>query len=173
MTEPFTCANCDRRQFHFESAVSCYSSRGLVRELIHRFKYRGEEHLRHVLAGWLSECLSDPRIADVSYDYLVPVPLHPVRKRERGFNQALVLARLLVPATGSRLVQCLRRDRYTSTQTILDREDRIRNLRGPLAGSRVLLVDDVLTTGSTVDECARTLKSAGVASIRVITVARA
>ena len=60
---PFSCANCGQRRFHFECAVACYKSRSGVRELVHRFKYRGEFHLRHALADWLAETLDDPRIA--------------------------------------------------------------------------------------------------------------
>jgi len=113
-------------------------------------------------------------------DAIVPVPLHAARKRERGFNQAAVLAELLARKAGKPVVHALERIRYTSTQTQFDRNTRMENLRNafrmrqnvPVRNLHLLLIDDVLTTGSTVDECARVLKQAGAASVRVATVAR-
>lgn len=176
----FTCSNCADRSFHFDCAVSRYLSRGPVREFIHRFKYERHFHLRHQLAAWLAETLQDQRISTQPGDALVPVPLHSARFREREFNQAEVLARLLAKRSGLPLLPCLRRIRYTTTQTRLDRHERMENLRGAfrvrqsprVKGRHLILVDDVLTTGSTVDECARVLREAGAASVRVVTVAR-
>lgn len=176
----FACANCGQRRFHFECAVTCYRSRGVVRELVHRFKYQREFHLRHPLADWLAESLEDPRIAGRRFDFFVPVPLHAKRLREREFNQARVLADILSARAGAPLLDCLRRVRYTTTQTRFDRAERIENLlhafqmrnHAVVQGSHLVLVDDVLTTGSTVDECARVLKNAGAESVRVVTVAR-
>ena len=176
----FSCANCADRQFHFECAVSRYRATGVVREFVHRFKYGREFHLRHPLADWLADTLDDDRIRARPFDCIIPVPLHPRRKREREFNQAEVLARLLATRTGRPMRDCLRRVRYTTTQTRFDRHERIENLRNAFAlphnadvrDRHVLLIDDVLTTGSTLDECARVLRSAGAASVRAITVAR-
>ncbi len=176
----FTCSNCTGRDFHFECAVARYRSDGVVREFIHRFKYDGHFYLRHQLADWLAAGLEDERIRATPADFLVAVPLHSARFREREFNQAEVLARLLSKRSGMPVLPCLRRIRYTSTQTRLDRHERMENLRGAFRvrqTSRVLnrhliLVDDVFTTGSTVDECARVLRQAGAASVRVVTVAR-
>jgi competence protein ComFC len=177
---PFSCANCGQRHFHFESAVTCYKSRGIVRELIHRFKYQHEFHLRHSLADWLAETLEDSRIASRPFDFFVPVPLHAARLREREFNQAQVLAMLLTKRTGTPVLDCLKRIRYTTTQTRFDRAERMENLLNAfqmrnttnVQGRHLVLVDDVLTTGSTVDECARVLKKAGAASVRAVAVAR-
>ena len=177
---PFVCPNCQDRAFSFECAVAAYQSRGVVRELIHRFKYNGKFHLRHVLADWLADNLADPRLQSPSIDRIVPVPLHAARQRERGFNQALTLAQLLSRRSGIRLLDCVKRTRYTTTQTRYDRQTRIENLRDAFAlrrktdvrGLHLLLIDDVFTTGSTVDECARVLMAAGAASVRVATVAR-
>ena len=176
----FTCSNCEGRRFHFDCAVSRYRSTGIVRELVHRFKYDRCLYLRKPLSEWLAETLDDTRITAHSFDYLVPVPLHAARMRDREFNQAEVLARLVADRHGERVLHALRRVRYTTTQTRLDREERMQNLRDAfrvqharrVAGSHLILVDDVFTTGSTVDECARVLKKAGAASVRVITVAR-
>lgn len=176
----FTCSNCEGRRFHFDCAVSRYRSTGLVRDLIHRFKYDRCLYLRRPLAEWLAETLDDARITAHPFDWLVPVPLHAARRREREFNQADELARLVAERHGERVLHALRRVRYTTTQTRLDREERMQNLRDAfrvrhgrkVSGSHLILVDDVFTTGSTVDECARVLKGAGAASVRVVTVAR-
>jgi competence protein ComFC len=176
----FSCPNCRRRPFAFECAVSAYRGRGLVRELILRFKYQHEYYLRRQLGTWLASALDDERIRRRPADAIVPVPLHPRRQRERGFNQAAALCPLLGTVAGLPTWPALRRVRFTETQTHFSRAERLRNLRGafaavarwPVAGAHLLLVDDVFTTGSTVDECARVLRQAGAASVRVVTVAR-
>ena len=177
----FVCSNCEGRSFHFLCAVARYRGRGVVKEFIHRFKYNGHFHLRHQLAAWMAEGFDDPRLSGTPVDFLVPVPLHSARYREREFNQAEVLARLVGRRTGKPVADCLIRTRYTTTQTRLDRHARMENLRGAFSvrhirhvtNRHLLLIDDVLTTGSTVDECARTLLEAGAASVRVLTAARA
>jgi competence protein ComFC len=181
ITQTFRCANCEHRVLHFDCAVAAYRSRGLVRRLVHQFKYAGQRHLRHPLAAWLEETLNDPRLRDRHFDVVVPVPLHPARERERGFNQAALLAELLSKSTAVPLRPVLERIRYTTTQTAYDRAERIENLRGAfrlrknrdVRDLRVLLIDDVLTTGSTLSECARVLKAAGAISVHAATAARA
>jgi len=180
ITGEFICHQCRERTLHFDCAVAKYRSRGVVREFTHRFKYEKHYYLRHPLANWLMEALEDERIAAQPFDAFVPVPLHTARFREREFNQAEVLARLLAKRTGKPVLRALKRIRYTTTQTRLDREERMENLRNafrvrhPSAvhSRHLILVDDVFTTGSTVDECARVLRQAGAASVRVVTVAR-
>ncbi len=177
---PFTCANCAERKFHFDYAVASYRSTGIVRECIHRFKYNHQFWLRHLLTQWLESNLQDRRLAENRPDCLVPVPLHPARKRERGFNQAQVLAELLSKKTGTPIWTGLERHRFTDSQTQFDREKRMENLRNAfqirhtseVRNLHLLLIDDVLTTGTTVDECARVLMQAGAASVRVAAVAR-
>ena len=180
ITAEFTCQNCAERTLHFDCAVAPFLSRGVVREFIHRFKYDREFSLRLPLAEWAAEGLADERLRARPFDAFVPVPLHHARFREREFNQAGELARLLSRRTGVPLLNALRRIRYTSTQTVLDRHERMENLRNafrvrhsPAVQHRhLVLVDDIFTTGSTVDECARVLRAAGAASVRVVTVAR-
>ena len=177
----FSCPNCRERHFLFHCAVARRHGRGVVRELIHRFKYNRKVHLRHVLGDWLEETLADPRLQTPPCDALVPVPLHPARQRERGFNQARILAEGLAQRSGIPLSDCMQRTRYTTTQTVFDREERMENLRGAfrmrqhhsVRNLHLLLVDDLFTTGSTVNECASVLMEAGAASVRVATVARA
>jgi ComF family protein len=177
----FSCANCAHRRLYFEAAVSCYRSRGIVRHLVHQFKYGRQFHLRHPLGDWLGETLRDPRLRGRRFDIIVPVPLHPARERERGFNQAQLLAESLSGKTAVPLRSVLKRIRYTTTQTAFDRAERMENLRDAfrlrkemnVRNLRVLLIDDVLTTGSTLSECAHVLKRAGALSVHAATAARA
>ena len=181
ITQEFRCANCEHRKLHFDCAVAAYRSRGLVRKLVHDFKYGTQRYLRYPLAAWLRETLHDERLRGRHFDLIVPVPLHPARQRERGFNQAALLADLLADSmqVPARLV--LERTRYTTTQTAYDRAERMENLAGAfrlrknrdVRDLRVLLIDDVLTTGSTLSECARVLKVAGAISVHAATAARA
>ena len=178
---PFACSNCADQTLHFEAAVAGYRARGIVRRLIHEFKYRNRFYLRHVIGEWIGAVLEDPRMDPGGFDLIVPVPLHPAKQRERGFNQAAVLAQTLSRRTLLPVGQALKRVRYTKTQTAFDRAERMQNLRHAfrlrpredVQGLRVLLVDDVLTTGSTLSECARVLKNAGASSVYAATAARA
>lgn len=181
ITGTFTCANCAHRTIHFDAAVAAYRSRGIVRQIIHDFKYGRQIHLRHLVARWLAGALDDPRLRGRRFDVIIPVPLHPARKRERGFNQASLLAELLNAQISIQSKPLLERIRYTTTQTALDRTERMENLHNAfrlrknanVRGLRVLLIDDVLTTGSTLSECARILKGAGATSVHAATAARA
>ena len=177
----FSCSNCADQRLYFKAAVAAYHARGIVRRLIHEFKYHQRFYLRHVIGDWLLLVLEDPRLGGCHFDLVVPVPLHPAKQRERGFNQAALLAqtlssRMLVPVR-----PVLERIRYTKTQTAFDRAERMQNLRdafrlragADVRGLQVLLVDDVLTTGSTLNECARVLKRAGASVVYAATAARA
>lgn len=176
----FECANCKDRALCFDAAVSVYRSRNVVRKVIHDLKYGRQMHLRHLVGRWLLQAFADARLAREKFDLIVPVPLHPARKRERGFNQAELLGLELQRATNIRCHSVLQRTRYTTTQTQFDRSERMENLRGAfrlrrrsdVRGLRMLLVDDVLTTGSTLSECASVLKKAGAASVFAATAAR-
>src|SRR6266704_4397605 len=178
---PFTCANCAHRTIYFEAAVAAYRGRGIVRQIIHEFKYGRQIHLRHLVARWLHAALDDERLCGRRFHVIVPVPLHPARLRERGFNQASLLAALLSAQTSIPAKPVLERIRYTTTQTALDRSERMENLHNAfrlrknadVRGLRVLLIDDVLTTGSTLNECARILKRASAFSVHAATAARA
>src|SRR6266516_3162329 len=162
ITSAFTCANCAHRTIYFDAAVAAYRGRGIVRQIIHEFKYNRQIHLRHLVGRWLCAALDDPRLRGRRFDVIIPVPLHPTRKRERGFNQASLLAELLSAQISIQSQPLLERIRYTTTQTALDRAERMENLHNAfrlrknmnVRGLRVLLIDDVLTTGSTLSECA-------------------
>ena len=168
------CPRCRRAQRDVDRARAIGSYDGALRAIVHALKYEG----RRSLARPLAELMKD-RGADVlaGSDGLVPVPLHHSRRRTRGFNQALDLARHL----GLPVWQALRRVRATPTQTGLPASQRHRNVRDAfaltqvgrgLAGSTLVLVDDVSTTGATLEACARALKKAGVREVRALTAAR-
>jgi ComF family protein len=177
----FSCANCAHRTIYFDAAVAAYRGRGIVRDVIHEFKYNRQVHLRHLVGRWLRAALDDERLRDRQFDVIVPVPLDPARQRERGFNQASLLAELLSAHASIPCRPLLKRIRYTTTQTALDRSERMENLHNAfrlrknedVRGLQVLLIDDVLTTGSTLSECARVLKRAGAKSVHAATAARA
>jgi ComF family protein len=181
ITGAFSCANCAHRMIYFDAAVAAYRGRGIVRQIVHEFKYGRQLHLRYLIARWLRAALDDERLCGLRFDVIVPVPLHPTRQRERGFNQAGLLGELLSVQTSIHGKPVLERVRYTTTQTALDRSERMENLHNAfrlrknadVRGLRVLLVDDVLTTGSTLNECARILKRAGAFSVHAATAARA
>lgn len=177
----FECTNCQGRRWNFAWARAYYPARGSVREAIHGFKYQQQFHLRKHLIGWLAAGF-DRHVAPsgLVWDGLVPVPLHPLRRRERGFNQALEIARGLSKRRQIPVMDCLNRLRPTDTQTKLSRDERWRNLRGAFGlrsrfdvrGKNLLLIDDVFTTGATCEGCAQVLHQAGAVSIGVLTVAR-
>jgi competence protein ComFC len=181
ITNAFACANCAHRTIYFDAAVAAYRGRGIVRQIIHDFKYARQIHLRHLVARWLCTAFNDERLQERQFDIMVPVPLHPTRQRERGFNQAKLLAELLSERISLPCKLVLERIRYTTTQTALDRAERMENLHNAfrlrknanVRGLRVLLIDDVLTTGSTLSECARVLKRAGANCVYAATAARA
>lgn len=176
----FECPNCRGSAFHFEFAVSVVRSRGVIRELIHRLKYNREIWIGKVLSRILAQGLADDRLSGEKFDAIVPVPLHSKRLREREFNQSALLAGHLSRATGIPVREALARSRYTGTQTALDRSERRQNLRNAFSlrknafvtDHNLLLVDDVLTTGSTLDACAAVLLEHGAESVRAITLAR-
>lgn len=151
-----------------------------MRELVHRFKYNGHSYLSSLLAEFLVEAVNDDRIQAIPIDAFVPVPLHPTRRRERGFNQAEALAQALSRNVEIPIWNILVRRVYTSTQTRFDRIDRMENLRNAFSlsenrsmrGKHLVLVDDVLTTGATLHNCAKTLLANGAESVRAITLAR-
>ena len=181
ITSTFSCANCAHRLLHFDAAISAYLSRGIVRHVMLNFKYGRQIHLRHLVARWLVAALDDERLRERPFDAIVPVPLHPAKQRERGFNQAALLAEWLSTHMALTVRPVLQRVRFTTTQTAFDRSERMQNLRNAfrlrknadVRKSRVLLIDDVLTTGSTLSECARVLKEAGAQSVYAATAARA
>lgn len=179
ITTEFRCANCSDLELHFKTARAATQYLGLVKEAIHRFKYGRNEWFEPFLCGLLTE-RALPDLAKNPVDLVVPIPLHRHKKRTRGFNQAerlgaRIASALNVPMDSKRLIRVI----DTDSQARLDRDDREANVKdafgygGPsLQGERVLLIDDVLTTGLTASACARQLMENGASEVRVWTVAR-
>jgi competence protein ComFC len=180
LTTTFECTNCREMELHFSSARSAVVAKTIVLETIHRFKYQNALWFENFLADlFLREAV--PALRGQNWDFIAPVPLHPVKQREREFNQAERLARHLSAATKIPLIKkLLRRVTPTPTQTLLTRGQRAANMRGAFAvrkntdlnGERVILVDDVFTTGATTSACAQALRAAGAGDVCVWTVAR-
>ena len=168
------CPRCRRSRPQVDRARAIGEYDGALRAIIHAVKYEGRRSLAVRLAGLMRTRCGD-LIAGA--DGVVPVPLHQSRRRERGFNQAHDLARHL----GLPVCNALQRVRPTPTQTGLPAAQRHRNVRNAfavtragrdLSGATIILVDDVRTTGATLEACARTLKEAGVREVRALTAAR-
>ena len=179
------CARCRAQPPAFERARAAWVFEGAPRALIHRFKYER----RFALAARLAPPMARTRGAREMLEawqpqFLVPVPLHASRLRARGFNQSALLARELSLACGVPTLELLQRTRPTPPQVGLARKERQHNVRGAFAtdaylwekhrvkGARILLIDDVFTTGATLGECAQTLQKAGAAAIGALTIAR-
>ena len=167
-------------ELHFSAARSAVAARGPVLEAIHRYKYQRALWFEPFLAGLLIE-EAGPVLCLEKWDYIVPVPLHGLKQREREFNQAERLAVRLGRATKIPVqARLLKRNVPTRTQTLLSRQERAANVRHAfalrgrrrLAGARIVLLDDVLTTGATTSACARVLRAAGARDVCVWTVAR-
>jgi ComF family protein len=175
------CRRCRRMPRAIDRGRAAGHYQDALRDIIHAFKYEGRRSLAHPLAA-LMRRQAGALLDDV--DWIVPVPLHWRRERERGFNQASDLARALIAIQpqGPRLLHALRRVKHTTVQAELPAARRHKNVRDafalrggthPLSGSCVLIVDDVSTTGATIESCARVLKDAGgVKEVRAITAAR-
>ena len=180
------CSACRESAPAFSKAAAYGSYEGGLRELIHLLKYQGVKPAASVLGRMLAEVIEGLASSfDPALPVIVPVPLHPSKLRDRGFNQSEMIARaaLKVLADGKQyaiLPELLRRTRPTVSQIGLTRHQRQENMRGAflltvpqeIAGREVLLVDDVLTTGTTASECARVLKRGGATKVWVATVAR-
>ncbi len=173
------CPNCEGRLWHLTVIVTGCRYEGLARELIQRFKYGRDQSLMRPLGDLMMPALRDPRLAGKEFDAIVPVPLHPVREREREFNQAALLSLRLAQHLNLPVMHLLKRNRGTLPQAGFDRTRRLRNLEGAfeLTGGfdgeiRLLLVDDVTTTGTTLNSCASVLMQAGADEVCAVTVAR-
>jgi ComF family protein len=170
------CAPCRLGLRGFDAAY-CYGAyEGVLRDLIHLYKYAGMRPLAKPLGDLLGAAL--PR--DQRFEVVVPVPLHWRRRWSRGFNQAELLARATALRCGIPMRKALRRTRSTETQAGLSNSRRRRNVadafrvtsRQDVAGRRVLLVDDVMTTGATAGACAAALKRDGARSVALLALAR-
>lgn len=169
------CADCHATLLAFESVRSAFVFDGGAREAVHRFKYQG----LHALAEPMAELMLE-RVEVAKIDLIVPVPLHRRRERARGYNQAALLARALATHSGARCDAAAARIRATAPLSATTRRaERLEIVRGAfqafpqrVENRRILLVDDVITTGATLDSCAQSLLDAGARSVRCVTWAR-
>ncbi|HUB83519.1 MAG TPA: ComF family protein [Bryobacteraceae bacterium] len=171
------CALCRAGLRGFDAAY-CYGSyEGVLRELIHLYKYNQIQTLRNPLGDLMVRALPLEEV----FDAVTPVPLHWRKQWQRGFNQSELLAREIARRREIPVVRALARVRFTKTQAGLSNSQRRKNVAAAfrcrrsaktLAGKRVLLIDDVMTTGSTAAACARELQRAGAARVVLATVAR-
>ena len=180
ITATYECGQCQTTRPHFSKARSAVVARDPILEIIHQYKYNRAAWFEPFLAGLLVRRAA-AEITREHWSLIVPVPLHSTKQREREFNQADRLARHLSAASGVPMdTRLVKRVVATRTQTLLSREERLVNMRKAFApakdrvlnGERIVLVDDVFTTGATTNSCARTLKEAGAAEVCVWTVAR-
>jgi len=165
------CGACRRGDHAFDFARSLFVFTDPMRGILHHFKYSGRVSLAKPLGERLRQHMRDERFRGL---LALPVPLHRARERERGFNQAELLARQLGLTVDNGL---LRRRKNTPSQTGLSRSQRALNLASAFEVRRrppecVVVVDDVYTTGATLHEIAKTLKRAGTSRVEVLTVAR-
>jgi ComF family protein len=179
--ETHPCGACVTHRKYFTIARALGAFEGSLQEAIHRWKYEGKTYLTPFFAEWMAEGLNrywEPG----SFDLLIPVPLHTQRLRERGFNQALLLVKDLSRRTGIPYQKTiLQKKKLTIPQVNLSGAEREKGLRGAfnviekekLLGMSVLLVDDVYTTGATVNECSKMLLRGGAERVDVFTLAHA
>lgn len=174
------CPKCLKAKLHFDRAFSPCVYEGVIKELIHEFKYRGKVYLGKPLSRLLIDFILEYDLPVIYLDCVIPVPLHKTRLREREFNQAQVLSQYIADAFNlTMLNDALLRYRYTKTQTELALSKRIINVADSfsvekpekISNKNILLVDDVMTTGATSSEAARSLKESGANIVFVMTLA--
>ena len=176
ISEEGQCLACRERPAHFDGNESLFAYRGATRDLIRAYKFDG----RLTLSGWFAQALAT-RLDPCDHDVVVPAPARPAGTRRRGYDHIALIAQQLGRRHRLAVTLALRR-RRGAEQKGLDYEQRARNLVGRiwirprcatrLVDARVVVIDDVFTTGATIDECARVLKAAGARSVRSLTLAR-
>lgn len=174
------CGECKEKKFAFDRAYAVCSYKGKLKELIHQFKYKGKDYLGSILAELLIESVPKYAIPLEIFDWVIPLPLHRRKIREREFNQSLILARELSRKFNLPLLEKgLLRVKDTAAQAQLPADKRLKNVKdcfkanpkAELRGKNILLIDDLLTTGATCSEAAGMLKRVGCNKVFVLTLA--
>jgi ComF family protein len=175
------CTDCRSHMNYFEISRSPFLYDGLIKDLIYGFKYYNKPYLYKFFGRALIDCLNKNDFGDI--DFILSVPLHKSKMRSRGYNQSELTARYVSDKLGKVYADALIRTKKTPKQSGQTRDERRENLRGAFAvrknkktegiiSSSVLLIDDVYTTGSTVNECSKVLLEYGVNKVYVLTIAR-
>lgn len=175
------CPFCLAMEFHFDKAVSIYAYEEPLRDALLSFKYHAAERKGRALAGLFAEGYEDSPVARMKFDMIVPVPLTSKKMRHRSYNQSEILAFGISDVSGIPVVPyAILKVKDNLSQTGLDLSERIKNVSDafkvadPLLvhGKKILLVDDIITTGATISECAKALKAAGAGRVIAISLAR-
>ncbi|MDD5449800.1 MAG: ComF family protein [Candidatus Omnitrophica bacterium] len=175
------CWECSKREFSYERSWSAFIYDGVVKKALHLLKYSNKISLSGLFCGMLADFIGANTEVVRKMDAVIAVPLHGIKFREREFNQANLLASAVVKASDIKdLSGCLKRGVATRPQSGLDKGERFENIKGAfsvtreacLKGKNLLLVDDLFTTGATLNECASALKKAGANRINCLTFAR-
>jgi len=180
--EKNTCPSCSKckANFYFDRAFSPCTYTGSIKKLIHEFKYSGKDYLGKPLGKLMQTFIRDYQLPIQHLDFIIPIPLHRSRQREREFNQAEILSQEVAREFDKQvLTDALIRVKRTQTQTELTFRERCQNVEESFAVTKpelikdtnLLLIDDVLTTGATSNEAAKCLKSAGARKILLLTLA--
>ncbi len=174
-----TCWNCKKEKRSFDLIRSALIYDGITRGLLHKYKYKGCEHLSRLFGWFLASSLqSFPELKD--FDVIIPVPMHKIRKISRGYNQSALAAYELSRAVKKEVFEnVLNRSRFTRQQAKLTRSGRLENVADAFSikrpeivhGKNVLLIDDVVTTCATIENCSRALKNAGAKKVYGLTIA--
>jgi len=178
--EKNSCPSCWKLNFDFDRAFSPCAYSGAVKKLIHEFKYSGKDYLGKPLGKLMQTFIRDYQLPIAHLDFIIPIPLHKIRQREREFNQAEILSQEVAREFDKKtLIDALIRVKPTKTQTELTFQERCQNVKESFAVSKpelikdtnLLLIDDVLTTGATSSEAAKCLKEAGARKVLLLTLA--
>ncbi|MBE5963146.1 MAG: ComF family protein [Lachnospiraceae bacterium] len=177
------CYDCVRHEHHYKRGFAVYVYDDVMRQSLGDFKFRGKKEYGDFFA---QEIVSryGKQIKQIGPDYLVPIPLHPAKRRKRGYNQAEILARKIGETLGIPVIpNLLKRNRNTIPQKTLDDKERLKNLRRAfsfgtglkcsdegLRNIKIMLVDDIYTTGSTIEACTNVLNKQGITDIYFVTV---
>lgn len=175
-----SCPHCSGESFYFDRAFSPCAYTGVIKKLIHEFKYNGKDYLKKPLGSIMNTFIKEYGLPIGHLDFIVPVPLHPSRQREREFNQAQALGQEIAAEFKKNLLSnVIIRSKPTKTQTELSLNQRRANLSGSFLVTKpdlvkdmnLLLIDDVMTTGATSSEAAKSLKNAGARTVLLMTLA--
>ena len=174
------CTSCVKTNYAFDAAWSACIYEKPLTDLIPAFKYHGKTYLRKIFSHLMIEFINTYQIPIKNFDIVVPIPLHPTRLRERGFNQAQLLSQMLADHYElPHKIDILNRFKFTDSQTLLEAKQRWTNVNDAfrinnsldIADKSILIVDDLLTTAATTQAASKALKNAGAAYIGVLTLA--